>query len=145
MNANLKFDIPKECYIRWQAALAVLEDLQEDIEMPFSMGLWASHDTKWDKPCGTSACFAGYISVSPYCRELGLPENDGALVQNWLLADATYGFDPQSNRLYSKIFHHSINKGSRAKTLRYLQSHIKAIFKASTGKILKAPITFYID
>jgi len=143
MNANLKFDIPEKCYVRWQAALAVLEDLQEDSEMPFDMKVWASSGTKWDKPCGTAACFAGYIAVSPYCRQLDLPETDGSRVTNWLLE-----FDfitPQTNKLHREIFWHHINMGSRSKTLRYLQSHLKAIFRASTGKTLKAPIIFYTD
>ena len=145
MNEYLKFNIPEKFHIRWQAALAVLEDLQEDSEIPFNMGRWATSDTKWDKPCGTAACFAGYISVSPYCRKLGLPKSDGVLVKEWLLPDEPFAINPQADRLYEEIFHHEIDKGSRSKTLRYLQSHLKAIFRASTGKTLKAPVTFWID
>ena len=59
MNEDLKFDIPEKCHIRWQAALAVLEDLQEDTEAPFTMSRYADEFAIWERTngCGTAACF----------------------------------------------------------------------------------------
>ena len=146
LETTLKFNIPEHCEICWQAALAVLEDLQEDRSAPFDMRQWADNDTLWQKTngCGTAACFAGYLSVSPYCQELGYPRHDtGGMASAWLLG---YRCSPiQCSRLYDAIFHHEIDKGSRAKTLAFLEQRLKAIFKNSTGNKLVAPITFWID
>jgi hypothetical protein len=139
----MKFDIPKECHIRWQAALAVLEDLQEDEEAPFDQGRYADNRTLWEKTngCGTAACFAGYISVAPYCKALDYPKNDrGYCAVNWLVSNLSY--DDMQN-LYGHIFHHEIDEGSRAKTLAFLEKRLKTIFKNSTGKNLVAPLTFW--
>ncbi len=139
----MKFTIPKKCEIRWQAALAVLEDLQEDESAPFDMKRLADEETLWEKinGCGTAACFAGYISVSPYCRALGYPiHDDGYNADHWLLGvDSVDG----EASLFNKIFRANIDKGSRNKTLAYLERTLKDIFKASTGKNLVAPLTFY--
>ena len=135
----MKFNIPRRCEIRWKAALAVLEDLREDLSVPFHMITWADCDTIWEKTngCGTAACFGGYISVSPYCRALGFPKGDnGSGAGSWLLGR-------NSGALYRHLFHHEIDKGSRAKDLAYLERKLKAIFKESTGKRLVAPLTFY--
>lgn len=145
----MKFNIPKHCHIRWQAALAVLEDLQEDVEAPFDMESYADRGTLWKKTngCGTAACFAGYISVAPYCRDMGYPEEDistwasGEMAEYWLLEDNPYR---ERTALFNKIFDNRINEGSRAKTLAYLEKTLKAIFKESTGKNLIAPLTFWI-
>jgi len=138
----MKFEIPENCHIRWQAALAVLEDLQEDEEAPFSMYQYASALTQWEKTngCGSPACYAGYISVSPYCRALGLPDTHGVRVVGWLVPG-----EIESGPLWTEIFRETISKGSRAKTLAYLEKTLKGIFKESTGKILKAPLTFWVD
>ncbi len=141
----MKFNIPKHCYIRWQAALAVLEDLQEDKETPFSMRTWADSKTIWEKTngCGSTACFAGYISVAPYCKKLGFPKfNHGSSATHWLL-DEDYPWRYEAP-LYDKLFHYNIKKESRAQTLAFLKRRIKEIFKDSTGKNLVAPLTFYI-
>ncbi len=141
----MKFKIPKAFEIRWQAALAVLEDLQEDLKAPFSMTRWADTNTHWTNGthrCRTVACFGGYISVSPYCRALGFPRgNNGSSVRRWLLGDNIT--NEISHQLYEQIFSHEINKGSRAETLAYLELKLKSIFKQSTGKELRAPMTFY--
>ena len=110
----MKFDIPEQCHIRWQAALAVLEDLQEDKEAPFNQRWYASFDTVWEKinGCGTAACFAGYISVAPYCKELGLPSGDGDQAVNWLCPSETGG-----GALWQQIFSYLIDQGSRSNTL----------------------------
>jgi len=137
----MKFNIPKHCEIRWQAALAVLEDLQEDESAPFNMRQLADDETLWEKTngCGTAACFAGYISVSPYCRALGYPVgDDGLYADHWLLGD-----EDNDEILFEEIFASNLDKGSRVKTLRYLKRTLKTIFKESTGKKLVAPLTFY--
>jgi len=141
----MKFDIPEHCHIRWQAALAVLEDLQEDKKAPFSMGRWASRRTIWEKTngCGNAACFGGYISVAPYCQSLGYPKKDfGKRAGAWLLDDNSDGglWHP----LFDHIFSPDLNAGSRAKTLKFLKRRVKETFKESTGKDLVAPMTFYI-
>ena len=140
----MKFSIPEHCHIRWQAALAVLEDLQEDKTARFSMRKWADSLTTWEKTngCGTAACFGGYISVAPYCRKLGYPVDDiGDKAGPWLLDGGDEGvFSP----LFQYLFAPGINKGSRAKTLAFLERQVKKIFKESTGKNLVAPLTFYI-
>ena len=141
----MKFNIPEYCEIRWQAALAVLEDLQEDKDAPFTMSQWADTETLWEKTngCGTAACFAGYISVSPYCKKLGYPKNDhGKKAVNWLLplSNAYWWWD---HYLFPELFAEKLQKGSRAKTLAFLEKRIKKIFKDSTGKGLVAPLTFY--
>lgn len=140
----MKFSIPEHYHIRWQAALAVLEDLQEDKSAPFDMRKWANSFTIWEKTngCGTAACFGGYISVAPYCKKLGYPRYDrGDKAGQWLLGGGDDGcFSP----LFQYLFHPEINKGSRAKTLAFLERRIKKIFKESTGKNLVAPMTFYI-
>ncbi len=142
----MKFDIPKKCEVRWQAALAVLEDLQEDTKAGFRMGYWYYDKNKkaksaptvnWEhSECGTSACFAGWMEVAPYCKKLGL--NSAHFAAKWLTDDT-------NQPLYQMIFRASINEGSRAKTLAYLKKTLKQIFKDSTGKVLKAPLIFYID
>lgn len=142
----MKFLIPKHCYIRWQAALAVLEDLQEDVSAPFTMNRWADEETLWEKTngCGAAACFAGYISVSPYCKALGYPKNDnGKSAVNWLIPVNHY-FGWWENPLFRALFSDRLTKGSRAKTLAFLKRRIKKIFKDSTGKRLVAPLTFYV-
>ena len=139
----MNFDIPEYCHIRWQAALAVLEDLQEDVGAPFNMKRWADAETLWEKTngCGTAACFAGYISVSPYCKALQYPENDnGYVAEKWLLGGWSIG----SSIVERELFAPAIGKGSRAKTLAYLERNLKELFKDSTGKNLVAPMTFYI-
>lgn len=143
-----KFNIPQKCHIRWQAALAVLEDLQEDTKAPFDMGDWNDGVT-WDKWfCGTSACFAGWMAVAPYCLKLGLREyGDTPYIRAqraryWLLDNDDYWL---GSRVYNKLFSGVIDAGSRAKTLAYLERTLKSIFKESTGKTLVAPLTFYID
>jgi len=141
----MKFYIPKHCHIRWQAALAVLEDLQEDKKAPFDMDEWADAQTLWEKTngCGSAACYAGYISVSPYCRKLGFPKGDrGPRVIGWLLDNPNSGwvFDEP---LYEHLFRPELNQGSRAKTLEFLERRLKKSFKESTGKNLVAPLTFY--
>jgi len=135
----MKLTIPKRCEIRWKAALAVLEDLQEDIDAPFDMGGWADLETLWEKKngCGSAACFGGYISVSPYCRALGYPRHDyGSKASSWLLGR-------ESDELYMPLFYQYIDAGSRVKTLAFLKRRLKAIFRASTGRKLVAPLTFY--
>ncbi len=138
----MKLNIPANCYIRWQAALAVLEDLQEDKQAPFTMTHWAGKETIWEKTngCGTAACFAGYMSIAPYCRALGYPKDDNGWQANYWLLDGHYG----TGEIYRYLFHYTINKGSRAKTLTYLKKTLKQIFKDSTGKRLVAPLTFWI-
>ena len=141
----MKFDIPRHCYIRWQAALAVLEDLQEDKKAPFSMRSYADKETIWEKTngCGTTACFAGYIAVAPYCRMLDYPANDdGSHAEYWLLG-TTYR-DERPIGLFRHLFQGSLDKSSRAKTLAFLERRIKETFKESTGKNLGAPMTFYL-
>lgn len=141
---EMKFNIPEYCEVRWQAALAVLEDLQEDKSAPFSMSKYADDLTLWERTngCGTAACFAGYISVSPYCLELGYPiDDDGRHAKVWLLG-SRWAHD--ASKLSDQIFHACIDKGSRAKTLAFLERRIKEIFKDSTGKKLVAPLTFWI-
>lgn len=143
----MKFDIPNHCHIRWQAALAVLEDLQEDVDAPFNMRRYADEETIWEKTngCGSAACFAGYISVAPYCRKLDYPKNDtdkhaaGQRAANWLSPS-----EMEWSPLWYELFAHNIDKGSRAKTLAYLKKTLKSIFKESTGKNLVAPLTFWI-
>jgi len=141
----MKFDIPEHCHVRWQAALAVLEDLQEDKEAPFNMKRWADSLTIWEKTngCGSAACFGGYISISPYCLKLGFPKNNyGSAASNWLLNDShRYCED---NPLHGQLFHSELGQASRAITLAFLERRIKTIFKESTGKNLVAPMTFYI-
>ena len=141
----MKFNIPEDCHIRWQAALAVLEDLQEDKYAPFAMCRFASHTTLWEKTngCGTAACFAGYISVAPYCMELGYPANDdGYHADKWLLNRVWHDGETK-DELFSALFIEQLDQGSRAKTLAFLERRIKKIFKDSTGKKLVAPLTFY--
>lgn len=141
-----KFDIPEKCHIRWQAALAVLEDLQEDTSAPFDMEGWADEETLWEKTngCGSAACFGGYISVAPYCKALGVPEDEGRSVRQWLLSvDNDWSYHCLD--LHRQIFHGDIDKDSRSSTLAYLEKTLKSIFKESTGKTLKAPLTFYVD
>ena len=143
----MKFSIPKKCHIRWQAALAVLEDLQEDLAAPFDMRRWADSETLWEKTngCGSPACFAGYISVSPYCLALGGPDwTRDCQVVDWLTNATSKVRTDQGSRLYRELFSSRIDNGSRAKTLEYLERRLKAIFKKSTGKRLVAPLTFYI-
>jgi len=142
----MKFDIPKKCEIRWQAALAVLEDLQEDKATPFDMSMYADTETQWEKEngCGTPACFAGYISVAPYCQLLGYPSDnfhDGYRASGWLMSSD----EEVVTELHVQLFSFQINKGSRSKTLAYLKKTLKSIFKESTGKNLIAPLTFYVD
>jgi len=150
----MRFDIPENCHIRWQAALAVLEDLQEDTRVPFDMRAWADPDTQWEGECGTAACFGGYLGIAPYCVALGFPIHDiskwiGRLASNWLLDVSTqvYNLPNQMNvcGLDEELFDAEINKGSRAKTLAFLKKNLKSIFKESTGKTLTAPLTFYVD
>jgi len=138
-------NIPEKCYIRWQAGLAVLEDLQDDPDAKLKMSWWYRDKNgitsnkptvNWTKhECNTSACFAGWMAVAPYCKKLGLRGARNA--QKWL--------SPQDS---SDVFHHlfrgTIDKGSSTKTLAYLESTLKRIFKESTGKTLKAPLTFYV-
>jgi len=141
----MKFDIPQHCHVRWQAGLAVLEDLQEDKEAPFSMMRWADLETIWEKTngCGTATCFGGYISVAPYCQALGFPKhNNGDEASNWLLNTRYSWWD--RNPLHNKLFHQNLKQKSRAKTLAFLEEQLKKIFKESTGKNLVAPLTFYI-
>lgn len=141
----MKFDIPEHCHVRWQAALAVLEDLQEDKKSPFDMRRWADSGTIWEKTngCGTAACFGGYISVAPYCLKLGFPKtNYGSDASNWLLDK--HHFWGEDNPLHSYLFDSEIGSGSRKRTLAFLEKRIKKIFKESTGKNLVAPMTFYI-
>jgi len=141
---TMKFNIPKHVYIRWQAALAVLEDLQEDLTAPFDMSCFSDDETLWEKTngCGTAACFAGYIAIAPYCKPLGYPENDdGYSAVAWLLGTLDWG--KEGGRLFGSIFMSGIDKGSRAKTLAFLEEQIKTIFKNSTGKNLVAPLTFW--
>ena len=138
------FNIPENREINWQASLAVLEDLQEDIGARFDMQYYADALTLWERTngCGTAACYAGYISVSPYCAELGYPEHDnGPYAKYWLLG---HGNNEAVYALSDEIFRTDIDEGSRAKTLVFLERRIKEIFKASTGKELIAPMTFYI-
>jgi hypothetical protein len=135
--------IKPEHEIRWQAALAVLEDLEEDQACPLDMNRWGSSRTKWDgNECGTAACFAGYIAVSPYCRELGAPSTPTRVV-DWLYGatrlDALLPFSPDH------LFSPNNDMGSRKATLRHLKKEIKAAFKLRTGKTLRAPLTFYVD
>ncbi len=136
----MKLDIPENHYIRWQAALAVVEDLQEDKTAPFDMGRYNDARTLWEKTngCGTAACFAGYIAVSPYCEALGAPRM-GPKVRYWLTSE--YG---DAWVLHNEIFDSEIDEGSRAKTLAYLTRRLKRIFKDATGEKLVAPLTFYI-
>jgi hypothetical protein len=148
---KMTFDIPEHVHIRWQAALAVLEDLQEDEAAPFDMKVWAKYDTLWEKVngCGSAACFAGYISVAPYCKPLGYPEyNRGSDADYWLLGinsdhalgDADYD---ASMELFHGLFSPQLEQKSRAKTLAFLEKRLKTIFKNSTGKNLVAPLTFW--
>ena len=135
----MKFDIPKKCEIRWQAALAVLEDLQEDTTALFGMENYGSVKDWYKHDCGSTACFAGWMLVAPYCRELEIPKS-GWEVVGWLSPDEYDG-----GLLWRKIFSPGIDKGSRAKTLAYLKKTLKQTFKKSTGKTLRAPLTFYIQ
>lgn len=138
----MKFRIPKENHIRWQAALAVIEDLQEDVDAPFTMKHYATYFTKWKKTngCGTAACYAGYISVAPYCMALGLPYGRGSQVVSWLCPDQL-----ESGPLWARLFAATIDAGTRTKTLAFLKRQLKQIFKDSTGKNLVAPLTFWYD
>ena len=140
----MKFDIPKNCHIRWQAALAVLQDLQEDIKTPFDMGKWSDRKTQWEGYCGTAACFGGYITIAPYCRALGSP-TVGQQVKQWLLGVNEDTINIGLWKLDDELFDFEINAGSRAKTLAFLEKKLKSIFKESTGKRLIAPLTFYVD
>lgn len=134
---NMKFDIPENCHIRWQAALAVLEDLQEDKKAPFGMRLYGNPN--WEKPqCGTVGCFAGWMNAAPYCRELGLEWAGDSPV--WLLDAALFG-----DELFDQLFSYTLRKRGRAKTLAFLKKQLKSIFKESTGKRLIAPLIFYVD
>ena len=137
----MKFNIPEYCEIRWQAALAVLEDLQEDTGASFDQGQWADEDTIWQKTngCGTAACFGGYISVSPYCKKLGYPKDD----YGWSAAEWLTPVGVGCMNIYAQLFNWTLDQGSRAKTLAFLEHRIKKIFKDSTGKKLVAPLTFY--
>ena len=148
----MKFNIPAQCEIRWQAALAVLEDLAEDIDTPFNMRCWANQRTLWEKyeagECGTATCFVGYISVAPYCQALGYPKHDNGggapswLLNNWMCTTSIDG----NTTLFAQIFDIGIGHDiGRAATLKLLQTRIKNIFFDSTGKKLVAPLTFYID
>lgn len=133
---NMKFDIPENCHIRWQAALAVLEDLQEDKKAPFGMKLYGKPN--WEKPqCGTTGCFAGWMAAAPYCRELGLERANQS--SDWLLGVQF------SNGLFYQLFSFNLQKRSRAETLAFLKAKLKRIFMESTGKTLTAPLTFYVD
>jgi len=147
----MKFDIPEHCHVRWQAALAVLEDLQEDEKAPFHMAQFADYETIWEKTngCGTAACFAGYISVAPYCQALDYPAydyNSGYGADHWLMGThpGNESAHVPAAKLFSHLFRGSNQKSSRAKTLAFLEQLIKATFKESTGKKLIAPLTFYI-
>lgn len=134
----MRFDIPENCHIRWQAALAVLEDLQEDARAPFDMTEYG--EPNWDNPrCGTTGCFAGWMSEAPYCRVLGL--TSPMIAEYWLL-DNSLSSPP---RLYEKIFSEDLDQATRGKTLSMLKYRLKSIFKESTGKTLTAPLTFYVD
>lgn len=134
-----KFNIPEKCHIRWQAALAVLEDLQEDVTAPFNMDLYGNIRDWYKHNCGSVACFAGWMTVAPYCKELGVP-NFGDVVAEWLVPG-----QQEDNTLWCKLFAPNLKKSSRAETLTYLEKTLKSIFKESTGKTLKAPLTFYVD
>lgn len=141
----MKLDIPEHCYIRWQAALAVAEDLEAHEDAPFNMDMWADEDTKWerDNGYGTVACFAGYISVSPYCHDLGYPESDwnnGFDAGYWLLESVT-----EMRKLYWEVFSDNLQKETRAKTLAYLKRTLKSIFKESTGKTLTALTEYEVE
>ena len=136
----MKFDIPEKCHIRWQAALAVLEDLQEDVTAPFDMRNYGDVKDWYKHDCGSVACFAGWMAVAPYCRALDLKIPNFA--EEWLLGDYKGN---QPYRLFNKLFSNNLTKATRAKTLAYLERTLKSIFKESTGKNLKAPLTFYVD
>ncbi len=133
----MRFDIPENCHIRWQAALAVLEDLQEDTKAPFGMYIYGAPN--WENPkCGTVGCFAGWMAAAPYCYALGL--TSAVWGEDWLL-----GYSCNPPKLFEQIFAPHLMKKSRAKTLAFLKARLKRIFKNSTGKILIAPLTFYVD
>jgi len=144
------FDIPKHCHIRWQAALAVLEDLQEDIKAPFNMRWFADDETVWEKTngCGTAACFAGYVSISPYCHALDYPADDyqsGSAADFWLMGGTcSEDTNDLGVQLFDHLFSGSHTKSSRARTLAFLERRIKKTFKESTGKSHVAPMTFYV-
>ena len=145
-----RFRIPKHCYVRWQAALAVLEDLEEDVDAPFDMGSFADDFTLWERTngCGSAACFAGYISVAPYCRALDYPEGDtGNGAEAWLLGvrGGWINRTQECRDLYWQLFHERNDQGSRPDTLGYLKEKLKRLFHQSTGKRLTAPLTFYVE
>ena len=147
---NVRFNIPEHCQVRWQAALAVLEDLLEDETALFSMNLWADWRTQWErtKSCGTSACFAGYISVAPYCQELGYPKNNnGSQAPNWLLG-VSKAEDEDSElgqQKYNVLFSAFVGDVCRREdTLNTLVKRIKRIYLNSTGNELIAPLVFEI-
>ena len=136
----MKFDIPKKCHIRWQAALAVLEDLQEDMSAPFNMDFYGDVKDWYKHDCGSAACFAGWMAIAPYCRALNL--KNPTMAQEWLLGHKT---NIKSGFLFDELFSSHLNKSSRSRTLAYLEKTLKTLFKESTGKTLKAPLTFYVD
>ena len=143
------FNIPQRCEIRWQAALAVLEDLQADTRARFNQAKWADDETLWERKngCGSAACFAGYISVSPYCKALGYPKDDnGCRADNWLMDGESSWNHEKYVGLDHELFRGDIGEDmSRRQTLAELKRRIKAIFKESTGKALVAPTIFWID
>lgn len=144
----MALNIPKDCRVRWQAALAVIEDLEADESAPFNQRKWADKETLWEKTngCGSAACLGGYISVSPYCRKLGYPKHDnGNGTARWLMGDnSTY--DPETGESVSSyLFDAEVgNNGPRAQILAELKRRIKEMYKNATGKTLRAPWIFWV-
>ena len=142
----MKFDIPKHCYIRWQAALAVLEDLQDDPDTRLNMDQWGERNNWHNPKCGTSGCYAGWMASAPYCQALGI--GYPRMIYRWLLDIDTpsdndnWGYE--KDPLFQQLFHWKLAKGNQEKTLQFLEQRLKSIFKKSTGKELVAPLTFYL-
>lgn len=146
----MRFDIPEKCYIRWQAALAVLEDLQEDTKAPLDMTSWMDRSPAWDGTtweCGGSACYAGWMAIAPYCLELGLrefgeiPKDRAKNAASWLLGLPRN----EARSLERHLFMGDLDQPTREKTLTLLKRRLKDTFKKSTGKNLVAPLTFWIE
>ena len=131
----MKFDIPKSHHIRWQAALAVLEDIAADKRAVLDMDRYGCGN--WDKPqCGTPCRFAGWIVASPYCRDLGVPSYGSGAV--WWLT--TNGYDKCN--LWYMLFDWKLQKSTKAKTIAFLKKRLKDSFKESTGKTLTALVEY---